>query len=281
MLADPAGAVFGVSRPGDHRGAQIVNEPGAWAMSALTTPDPDGAKAFYGSVFGWQADTFAMGDLEVMLWRLPGFVGGEPEQPVPRDLVATGFPGAEAGWSVDFWVDDIDATAKAAAKLGGAVLDGPLDLPIGRQATLADPQGATFSVTTDRQAMSKTRLSTNNLTLDGVMQSPAEPRRGPPRRLRARRLGGALRRLGHGQEDGRGDSTGGAMLFGRLTYERWPPPGLTCRTTTPFRRSSTGTGEDVASTTLQDPLSWRNSALLEGDTAEAVARLKQRSMATS
>ncbi len=147
VLTDPAGAVFGVSQPGEHRGAQIVNEPGAWAMSALTTPDPDGAKAFYGAVFGWQADTFSMGDLEVMLWRLPGFVGGEPQQPVPRDLVATGFPGAEPGWSVDFWVDDIDATARTAAELGGAVLDGPNDLPIGRQATLADSQGATFSVT--------------------------------------------------------------------------------------------------------------------------------------
>ena len=147
VLADPAGAVFGVFEPGERRGAQIVNEPGAWAMSALTTPDPEGAKAFYGAVFGWQADAFAMGDVDVMMWRLPGFVGGEPMQPVPRDLVATGFPGAEPGWSVDFWVDDIDATVKTAAELGGAVLNGPLDLPIGRQAALADPQGATFSVT--------------------------------------------------------------------------------------------------------------------------------------
>ncbi|HYH87760.1 MAG TPA: VOC family protein [Solirubrobacteraceae bacterium] len=147
VLADPAGAVFGVFEPGERRGAQIVNEPGAWAMSALTTPDPEGAKAFYGAVFGWEADSFAMGDVEVMMWRLPGFVGGEPLQPVPRDLVATGFPGVEPGWSVDFWVHDIDATVKTAADLGGAVLDGPLDLPIGRQATLADPQGATFSVT--------------------------------------------------------------------------------------------------------------------------------------
>src|SRR5206468_10828957 len=44
LLSDPAGAVFGVWRPGTHRGAQLVNEPGAWAMSILNTPDVEGPK---------------------------------------------------------------------------------------------------------------------------------------------------------------------------------------------------------------------------------------------
>ena len=43
MLADPAGAVFTVAEPDPHRGAQVVNEPGAWAMSALSTPDTEAA----------------------------------------------------------------------------------------------------------------------------------------------------------------------------------------------------------------------------------------------
>ena len=146
VLADPAGAVFGVWQPDEHRGAQVVNEAGAWAMSALTSPEPAAAEAFYGAAFGWQADTFAMGDLEIPLWRLPGFVGGEPQQPVPRDVIATGEPGEQAGWRVDFWVADIDATTAKAAELGGSVLAGPIELPIGRTAMLADPQGATFSV---------------------------------------------------------------------------------------------------------------------------------------
>ena len=34
-LADPAGAVFVVAEPDPHRGAQVVNEPAAWAMSEL------------------------------------------------------------------------------------------------------------------------------------------------------------------------------------------------------------------------------------------------------
>ena len=59
ILADPAGAVFGVWQPGRHRGAQLVNEPGAWAMSLLNTPDPERAKAFYGALFGWETESSA------------------------------------------------------------------------------------------------------------------------------------------------------------------------------------------------------------------------------
>jgi uncharacterized protein len=52
-------------------------------------------------------------------------------------------------WSVDFWVDDVDATAGRAAQLGGEVVAPPYDIPVAalRQAVLADPQGAAFSVT--------------------------------------------------------------------------------------------------------------------------------------
>jgi uncharacterized protein len=147
LLADPGGAEFSVWQPAGHKGAERVNEPGAWAMSALSTPDLDGAKAFYGTVFGWETDTFEAGDLEVTLWRLPGFVGGEPEQPVPADVIATSIPDdGPPQWSVDFWVADADATAARASELGGSVIAGPFDMPIGRRAVLADPQGAAFSI---------------------------------------------------------------------------------------------------------------------------------------
>ena len=146
VLADPAGAVFSVFEPSDHRGAQVVNQPGAWAMSALSTPDLEGANAFYNAVFGWEPDSFTAGDMEFTMWRLPGFVGGEPEQPVPRDLVAVGQPGDTPLWAVDFWVDDVDATAGRADELGGSVLQPAQDGPVGRTAILADPQGAPFSI---------------------------------------------------------------------------------------------------------------------------------------
>jgi predicted enzyme related to lactoylglutathione lyase len=151
IVADPAGAAFGLWQPSEHAGAQLVNEPGAWAMSQLSTRDSDGAKAFYGAVFGWGADTFDMGESEITLWRLPGYEGGEPGQPVPRDVIgvmAPMSPGDDAPpqWGVNFWVDDADATAAKAAELGGKVVVPPFDTSVGRDTVLADPQGAVFSV---------------------------------------------------------------------------------------------------------------------------------------
>ena len=77
---------------------------------------------------------------------MPGFVGGEPQQPVPRDVVAAMVPGEQAVWNVDFWVDDVDAAAERAAQLGGAVLSPPADGPVGRDTVIADPAGAVLSL---------------------------------------------------------------------------------------------------------------------------------------
>jgi uncharacterized protein len=154
VLADPAGAIFALWEARSHRGAELVNEPSAWSISQLNTPDPEGAKAFYGEVFGWETDTMDMGGAEISLWRVPGYVGGEPEQPVSRDVVGVmgqmsekQFPGeVQPHWSIDFRVDDTDATAALTEELGGQVLAPPFDNPVGRSAVLADPQGASFTV---------------------------------------------------------------------------------------------------------------------------------------
>jgi uncharacterized protein len=147
VITDPGGATLSVFEPEWLKGCEVVNEPGAWAMSRLDTPDPDAAKAFYGAVFGWTSETFEMGDLRATLFRLPGFVGGEPEQPVSREVVATmARSSGDARWMVDFWVEDVDAAAAKAQELGGSVAAPPMDLPIGQTAVLADPAGVTFSV---------------------------------------------------------------------------------------------------------------------------------------
>jgi predicted enzyme related to lactoylglutathione lyase len=142
-LADPAGARFCVWEPREREGAQLVNEPSAWAMSMLHTPDPESAAAFYGELFGWTTEPFG----PITMFRLPGYVGGPPEQPVSREVVATMMPGdAPAHWTVDFWIVDADAAAAAATELGGRVVSPPTDSPLFRSAVLADPSGVTFSV---------------------------------------------------------------------------------------------------------------------------------------
>jgi predicted enzyme related to lactoylglutathione lyase len=52
-------------------------------------------------------------------------------------------------WGAYVTVDDVDLTAKKAAKLGGKVLVPPQDIPgVGRFSVLQDPQGAMISVIT-------------------------------------------------------------------------------------------------------------------------------------
>jgi hypothetical protein len=145
VIADPTGAALVVWEARDRCGAGRVNEPSAWAMSLLTTPDPGGAMAFYRELFGWEAESFG----PVWLFRLPGYVGGEPAQPVPRDVVAAmtaAQDGTPAFWGVDFWIADAAGAAAAAPGLGGTVVAEPFTEMNFRRAVLAAPDGATFSV---------------------------------------------------------------------------------------------------------------------------------------
>jgi uncharacterized protein len=168
VLADPEGATFSILQAKGHRGAQRVNEPGTWNFSELNTRDPEGAKAFYGAVFGWQAQGLDLGDGESTMWRVPGYgdfleAGVDPEvRSRQADVGApAGFEDAVAWllpmtsdrfpedvpphWSVTFAVDDADAVADRAAELGGQVTVPPLDAPFVRLAVLRDPQGAAFT----------------------------------------------------------------------------------------------------------------------------------------
>jgi predicted enzyme related to lactoylglutathione lyase len=162
VFTDPEGAVFCVWQANEHKGARIVNENGSLNFNNLNTRDPERAKRFYGSVFGWE--TLPM-DGGAQAWRLPGY-GDYLEELTPglrqqmadvgapagfEDTVATLLPIAgdqpevPAHWSVTFAVDDADATADKAAELGGEVVVPPMDAPWVRMTVIRDPQGATFT----------------------------------------------------------------------------------------------------------------------------------------
>src|SRR6266852_8161273 len=114
----------------------------------------------------------------------------------------------------------------------------------------------------------------NSLTLDGVMQAPGRP--DEDRRGGFQHGGWATKYADPVMAGVAGDgmAKGGGLLFGRRTYEDfytvWPN-----RTDNPFTTVLNNTQKFVASTTLKEPLPWMNSTLLEGDAAEAVARLKE------
>src|SRR5919202_1684299 len=70
VATDPDGAMFCVWEARQHRGARVVNEHGSLNFNTLNTRDLEGAKAFYGSVFGWE--TLELGG-DGRMWTLPGY----------------------------------------------------------------------------------------------------------------------------------------------------------------------------------------------------------------
>jgi len=114
----------------------------------------------------------------------------------------------------------------------------------------------------------------DSLTLDGVMQAPGSP--DEDRRGDFTRGGWAqpyfddvIARIAND-----GMAKGGAMLFGRRTYEQfasfWPKQP----DDDPFAAVLNGRQKYVASRTLEEPLPWANSTLLRGEATGSVARLK-------
>jgi predicted enzyme related to lactoylglutathione lyase len=138
FVMHPAAGAIGVWQAGRHKGAELVNEPGALNWNQLHTRDQAGAAQFLEAVFGWRRDEFggmpmfSLGERGIA--SMLGMPPGTPDQ-VP------------AFWMVIFAAADTDATAAKAKELGGQVLAPPFDIEnVGRYAVLTDPQGVAFGV---------------------------------------------------------------------------------------------------------------------------------------
>lgn len=137
----PSGGVFGYWQAGTHIGTELVNEPGALTWNEFLTRDYAGAKDFYAAVFGYTYteigdETFRYSTIELD-GRTVGGIGELPAD-VPQEV--------PPHWAVYFAVDDCDAAVGKAVELGATVTRPAADMPYGRHAGLADPQGARFSV---------------------------------------------------------------------------------------------------------------------------------------
>jgi predicted enzyme related to lactoylglutathione lyase len=138
FVADPGGAAVGLWQAKEHIGATLVNEPGTIVWNELVTEDPSAAEPFYREVVGLTTTTMEMGDQPYTLW-----VAGEAQV---GGLMTPQMPGAPNHWHVYFQVEETDTAIDKAKEQGGRLVAGPFDTPVGRIATLADPQGGVFSV---------------------------------------------------------------------------------------------------------------------------------------
>jgi predicted enzyme related to lactoylglutathione lyase len=123
--------------------------PGTFSWVDLATTDPDAAKSFYGSLFGWEAvDTPVPGDGTYSIQRL----GGKDVAAIAAQPEAQREAGVPPVWQSYVTVESADAAAQRAGELGGTVHAPPFDvMEAGRMAVIQDPQGAFFMVWEPRQ----------------------------------------------------------------------------------------------------------------------------------
>jgi hypothetical protein len=139
VIADPTGGVLSLWEKKGSIGAELVNEHGALSWSELMSADVDRAAAFYHEVLGWDARTDPMPDgRPYTVFSLGEDMVAGAMAP-PMDDVPT-------SWSVYFAVDDCDAVVDEARAGEGSIIVEPTDIPPGRFAVIADPQGAVFQV---------------------------------------------------------------------------------------------------------------------------------------
>lgn len=141
LFTDPEGAFFGIWEPADFAGAELVNEHGALAWNELETRDPGAAKGFYGPVFGWEFEAQEMGGSVYNSIKV-----GENAAGGMADIKGRVPDEVPAHWMTYFGVDDADSAVARVEEGGGRVDFGPMDIPAGRFAMVADPWGATFAV---------------------------------------------------------------------------------------------------------------------------------------
>lgn len=125
-------------------GERTQYTPGTFCWADLATTDQEAAKAFYGELFGWQAEDMPVGDGSFYsMMRLDGknvaAIATQPQQ--QRDA------GVPPVWQSYVSVESADGAADRARELGGTVHAPPFDvLEAGRMAVIQDPQGAYFMV---------------------------------------------------------------------------------------------------------------------------------------
>jgi predicted enzyme related to lactoylglutathione lyase len=119
----------------------MATDTGRFVWHELHTGDRAKAIQFYKQLFGWDIKDTPMG---------PGepyglcFLGGKDMAGITKSMAPANVP---PHWLAYLGVEDVDAAAAKAQKLGAKVVSPPMDIPnVGRFAVVTDPQGAAFAL---------------------------------------------------------------------------------------------------------------------------------------
>ena len=142
FLLDPTGAQVGLWE-GDEVRMEARDTPGGLTWWELMTSDYDAARQFYADVFG--IDIHPLGGQSVP-FQYSTFGRGEGLLAGICDASSITSDESPSHWRIYVQVVDVDETLQKVQDLGGQLLDGPVDSPFGRMATVADDQGTRFQV---------------------------------------------------------------------------------------------------------------------------------------
>jgi hypothetical protein len=132
------------TKPNETKAEDRPEPRGDFIWYELMTPDPEGSKAFYDALVGWNIEAqsqFPNGYR--MIGRSDGkFAGGV--LPLNDEMQQHG---ARPAWLGYILVADVDRSVAKIEQAGGKTYMPAFDIPdVGRVAMVADPQGATFYI---------------------------------------------------------------------------------------------------------------------------------------
>jgi uncharacterized protein len=141
VLQDPTGAVFCLWQANKHIGAQRIDEVNTLCWSELLTTDKTKALEFYSKLFGWTMKTNPSDPNQYTEFSNQGKpIGGIMQ--IRKEM-----GNMPSNWSPYFMVASVDDIAAKAQQSGATLRMPPTDIPnTGRFASIADPQGAGFSI---------------------------------------------------------------------------------------------------------------------------------------
>lgn len=141
VALDPAGAVFGLWQAAAHTGAGVAGVPGTVTWNELLTRETVEVAKFYRTLFGYTEEAATEPDLDYVTLSLDGRPVASVRgvgQALPRDR--------GAHWMTYFETADVDASVARVVELGGRVVSPAAPGRYGRVATVADPEGAVFTL---------------------------------------------------------------------------------------------------------------------------------------
>jgi predicted enzyme related to lactoylglutathione lyase len=142
VIADPQGAVFAIYKSAVNDESPGKPRFGEFSWHELGTTDRESAWGFYSQLFGWrETSTMDMGG--GMLYQMFGVGGEDPIGGIYK--ITPDMEGMPPNWMGYVLVKNVDDAISAVKQGGGQVLNGPMDIPGGRIAVFADPQGAAFA----------------------------------------------------------------------------------------------------------------------------------------